>query len=575
MNLDGISLSVLTKEIREAILGGQIQRLVQIDKTTLLIRINTLEGNRNLVITVGQTPSCYLAHELMQLPKEPTGLVMFLRKHLEGARITTVEQINGDRIIRLAADTLSLDGTLQEYEIFIELMGKYSNCIVVHEGVVLESLIHVTPLMNRVRAVAPKLTYELPPNSNRVDLMDFSLKEIHSLLESFGQDTVGDTIRHVFNGFGPVLMNQLLHMVGSDAKASFDKSNPTEVTNLATGLYQLKESILASTGIYDYRTVTNKRLITPIPMADGIYDIVKEEHYDTISAGIEADVKAQGSIGTDHKELLKLVAQAIKKERTRHEKIQAELDDTALMDTYKHYGDLLMIYSYMQVGYDKEITVDNVLVEPVAPITIPLTPGQSVVENAQAYYKLYTKLKNRTKSGEYQLEQSTRRIDYLESIHYSLELAKTKEELQEIRVECEGAGLIKKSKKPLPFKVKKDNFLHFSIPGGEVYIGRNNQQNDYLTHRWAKPNDLWLHTQNLQGSHVVLKSDVEPDIKMIEAAAQYAAYFSKGRDTSKVTVDYTPIKYIKKPPGSAPGYVIFSTHQDLVVEPKCPEGYEE
>ena len=117
--------------------------------------------------------------------------------------------------------------------------------------------------------------------------------------------------------------------------------------------------------------------------------------------------------------------------------------------------------------------------------------------------------------------------------------------------------------------------MHFTIPNGDVYVGQNNQQNEYLTNRWAKPNDLWLHTQHIQGSHVILRSDIEPDIKMIEAAAQIAAYFSKGKDTSKVTVDYTLVKHIKKPPGSPLGYVIFNTHNDIVVEPKAPEGYTE
>lgn len=129
-------------------------------------------------------------------------------------------------------------------------------------------------------------------------------------------------------------------------------------------------------------------------------------------------------------------------------------------------------------------------------------------------------MKNRTKNGQYQLEQSSMRLSYLESIQYSLSLTTTKQSVQEIRSECESAGILRQSKKPIPFKIKKDNFLHFTIPNGDVYVGQNNQQNEYLTNRWAKPNDLWLHTQHIQGSHVILRSDVEPDIKMIEAAAQ-------------------------------------------------------
>ncbi|MDU5087603.1 MAG: NFACT family protein [Veillonella sp.] len=413
MNLDGLTMSVLAKELNERLQTGQIQKLYQIDKTTLLFKVRALNEDQNLIITVGATPAMYLSQPLQDLPKEPSSLCMFLRKHIEGSRIVKVEQINGDRIMCIQTDKLEMDGSITSTYIYIELMGKYSNCIFVQDGIILESLIHVSPLMNRERIISPKLQYDLPPNANRVSLMDFDNNEIKNLLTSFGNGSVQQSIRA------------------------------------------------------------------------------------------------------------------------------------------------------------------NLLSEENEMLTIPLKPNLTIVENAQWYYKLYTKLKNRMVSGEFQLNASTTKLAYLQSILYSISLATTRESLEEIRKECMDAGIIKKSKKPLSYKLGKSNYIHLTIDEGEIFIGRNNQQNEYLTHRFAKSTDIWFHTQDIQGSHLILRLNVEPDDMILSKVAQYAAYFSKARDTSKVPVDYTYIKNIKKPPGSPLGFVIFNTHQTMIVEPKKPENYNE
>ena len=310
----------------------------------------------------------------------------------------------------------------------------------------------------------------------------------------------------------------------------------------------------------------------PFPMET---DCTLIETYPTISKAIEQSIAVTGSIHTADKELERIIANAIKKEELRHKKIKDELDDTKKMETYKLYGDLLMINSHIQAHYQSSIDVQNLLSESAETITIPLKPELTIVENGQWYYKLYTKLKNRIISGQYQLDQSTIKLEYYRTILYSLSLATTRESLEEIRHECMDAGIIKKSKKPLSYKLGKSNYIHLEIPEGELYIGRNNQQNEYLTHRFAKPNDLWFHTQDIQGSHLILRTNHEPDDMLISQVAKYAAYFSKARHSSKVPVDYTYIKNIKKPPKSPLGFVIFNTHQTMIVEPEKPPMYEE
>ena len=529
MNLDGLTMSVLAKELNERLQTGQIQKLYQIDKTTLLFKIRALNEDQSLVITVGATPAMYLSKPLQDLPKEPSSLCMFLRKHIEGSRIVKVEQINGDRIMCIQTDKLEMDGSITSTFIYVELMGKYSNCIFVQDGVILESLIHVSPLMNRERSISPKLHYELPPNANRVSLMDFDYNEI-----------ISDLI-------------------------------PTQVDALAKALYELKIKLNESNGLLTLINDNNKKAHATFILQN--YKVLKE--YSTISEALEESIHNTKSIHTTDKELEKILTAAIKKEEGRHQKIKDELDDTNKMDTYKLYGDILMINAHLQVQYEPSIQLPNLLSEDGELLTIPLKPNLTIVENGQWYYKLYTKLKNRMVSGEYQLNASTTKLEYLKSILYSISLATTRESLEEIRKECMDAGIIKKSKKPLSYKLGKSNYIHLTIDEGEIFIGRNNQQNEYLTHRFAKPTDIWFHTQDIQGSHLILRLNVEPDDMILSKVAQYAAYFSKARETSKVPVDYTYIKNIKKPPGSPLGFVIFNTHQTMIVEPKKPDNYNE
>ena len=571
MNLDGLTMSVLAKELNERLQTGQIQKLYQIDKTTLLFKIRALNEDQSLVITVGATPAMYLSKPLQDLPKEPSSLCMFLRKHIEGSRIVKVEQINGDRIMCIQTDKLEMDGSITSTFIYVELMGKYSNCIFVQDGVILESLIHVSPLMNRERSISPKLYYELPPNANRVSLMDFDYNEIKNLLTSFGDGTVQQSIRTIFNGFGKPLLDEVLLTSDLSGNEIISDLIPTQVDALAKALYELKIKLNESNGLLTLINDNNKKAHATFILQN--YKVLKE--YSTISEAIKESIHNTKSIHTADKELEKILTAAIKKEEVRHQKIKDELDDTNKMDTYKLYGDILMINAHLQVQYEPSIQLQNLLSEEGELLTIPLKPNLTIVENGQWYYKLYTKLKNRMVSGEYQLNASTTKLEYLKSILYSISLATTRESLEEIRKECMDAGIIKKSKKPLSYKLGKSNYIHLTINEGEIFIGRNNQQNEYLTHRFAKPTDIWFHTQDIQGSHLILRLNVEPDDMILSKVAQYAAYFSKARETSKVPVDYTYIKNIKKPPGSPLGFVIFSTHQTMIVEPKKPDNYTE
>ncbi|MDU7786984.1 MAG: NFACT family protein, partial [Veillonella sp.] len=327
MNLDGLTMSVLAKELNERLQTGQIQKLYQIDKTTLLFKVRALNEDQNLIITVGATPAMYLSQPLQDLPKEPSSLCMFLRKHIEGSRIVKVEQINGDRIMCIQTDKLEMDGSITSTYIYIELMGKYSNCIFVQDGIILESLIHVSPLMNREH------------------------NEIKNLLTSFGNGSVQQSIRAIFNGFGKPLLDELLYISKLSGEEIITDLDTSQLDTLAKALYDLKVKLENSKGLFTLVNDNNKKAYASILLHN--YKVLKE--YNTISEALEESIHNTKAIHTADKELEKILTAAIKKEEGRHQKIKDELEDTKKMETYKLYGDLLMINAHLQVQYEPSI----------------------------------------------------------------------------------------------------------------------------------------------------------------------------------------------------------------------------
>ena len=297
MNLDGLTMSVLAKELNERLQTGQIQKLYQIDKTTLLFKVRALNEDQNLIITVGATPAMYLSQPLQDLPKEPSSLCMFLRKHIEGSRIVKVEQINGDRIMCIQTDKLEMDGSITSTYIYIELMGKYSNCIFVQDCIILESLIHVSPLMNRERIISPKIQYDLPPNANRVSLMDFDNNEIKNLLTSFGNGSVQQSIRAIFNGFGKPLLDELLYISKLSGEEIITDLDTSQLDTLAKALYDLKVKLENSKGLFTLVNDNNKKAYTSILLHN--YKVLKE--YNTISEALEESIHNTKAIHTADK----------------------------------------------------------------------------------------------------------------------------------------------------------------------------------------------------------------------------------------------------------------------------------
>lgn len=567
MNFDGLTMKLLTKELKNKCEFSQIQKILQIDKTTLLLRLNGQDGTTDLIITMGNKPSCYVSSPLAELPKEPSSLCMFLRKHYEGARITSIEQIHDDRLLHFTIDKLTLGGDIETKHIYIELMGKCSNCIFVENGIILESLIHVTPFMSQERQVLPKLPYHLPPNAERMCIGDFDVKTLKEMFLMRSSDSIVSAIRNLFNGFGTPIIRELEHRTNLSFKTLISDLNNNELNLVADTLIKVYQDIAASETLYYYELKTGKKIYSPIPLES--VD-VSPKTFSNISPLLENETKNFGSINTTKHQLETVLKAAIEKEKKRLGKIIKEFEETKRMDLYKKHADLLMIYAYMPHQFESSIDVIDCLSEEQNTITIPLKPELTLSQNGQAYYKRYNRLKSRLKHSQEQMQQSKAKISYLETVLFSLNNISSKQELLEIKTECQDYGIIKQPPRHMRQKPKAPKPLIIPIPDGRIVIGKNNRQNEEVTHKIGKPFDLWFHTKDVQGSHVILQTNVEPSEDLIIKAASYAAYYSKGRESDYVLVDYTFIKNVKKVAGAALGFVTYKDQKTINVKPVDP-----
>lgn len=566
MNFDGLTMRLLVKELNNKLTNSRINRVEQIDKNTIALKLNGENDTNYLVITIGNNPNIYCCNKILELPKEPNGFLMLLRKYFNGAHIESVEQINDDRIIKINLNRLALDYTIENKSIVIELMGKHSNCIFINEDEILEALIHVNDKMSSERQILPKTAYALPPNSNRMSINDFNEEEIISLFKHFSDLNISTAIRHIFNGFGKNLLNELLYRTKLNSNQNISNLTSDELNNLAQAIFNLNAEINANTGIYEYK-INEKSSFSPVKLfSESSMPII----HNNISTLIESAINKNNVIDNSVNNLKKILEKAIKKEELRQEKIKKELSQAQELDLIKNYADLLMIYSYLPHEYKNNITVDNYLSETLEKITIPLQKEKSISENAQIYYKKYAKYKKRLEACSEQIKLSQQKIDYLESILYALNQSKDNYLIDQIYAECEDLKLIKKRKSNLSIQNKKNQILSIPYKSGKIFIGRNNKENDLLTNRLAKKHNLWFHALNIPGSHVVLDINEEINDDDILEIASYAAFYSKNADMSKIPVDYTLIKNIKKPPGTPPGFVTYTNQHTVYVYPKNP-----
>lgn len=571
MALDTLALECIKEELKNTVLGGKIDKVYQPEKDEIMLSIRTFSCSYKLTLSASPTnPRIHFQTTPKENPKTPPMFCMLLRKHLTSGKISDIRNVEGDRILIFDIESYNELGDLTVKHLIIEIMGRHSNIILTHQDLtIIDSIKHIDFTMSSVRQVLPGGKYEFAPTQDKIPILSEDIKTlslekpsenmpVYKLLLS----TVGGisplTAREItYRTFGRVdiLTNELDSLSTlTDTLKTFSKTDfkPCIITERESGR------------ILDFSAID-------ILQYESLADII---YYDNLSELLEDFYSSKDSaerIKQKSADILKILSNNIAKISKKISILNKTLLDAKDKEKHKKYGDLITANLYQISTGDEFCYVTDYYSENLDEIKIPLKPELTPSNNAQRYYKLYNKAKTAEIEAAIQLENARNDLEYLESTLTLVENSQTEADINAIRSELTELGYIKarKTKKKQPDAVSKPH--HFiSSDGFDIYVGKNNTQNDKLTLKFANSSDMWFHTKNIHGSHVIIKLGTDkniPERTMLEAAG-LAAYFSKARESSNVPVDYTIIKNVKKPNGAKPGMVIYDSYNTVYVNPK-------
>ena len=573
MSLDGISMHPLAIELDRAVAGGRIDRINQPSKQSIVISLRLPGKNVLLHITINpQNPAMHLIDKAPENPPEPPMFCMVLRKHLETGRIASVRQYGLDRLLIMDIDFLSAGGRIITKSLVVELMGKYSNIILVQDGIIIDALRKVGTNSSRVRTVLPGDAYVQPPQQDKLNLLETPNREAIAVIRTKGAMKLSKAILDTCLGFGPVTAKEAAYGAGLPASMAISQLNEGDFASLENALQEITDSFREPCGAASIVIDKNNK---PLATASFPLHYLTNETiltFPTISEMLGRASSLTGSYQIPDKDRFRKL---MKNELNRAEnKVQKLRDDIAAADNAEEYrikADNLMTYQYQfQDRVDAEVTVPNIYSETGESITIRMDQRLSVVENVQAYYKKYDKLKRGKELLEQQLQHCLDDIQYMSSIEASLESSTRLAEINDIKAELIASGILREKPKKHAAEKQSQPFKFTAPDGTQILVGKNNYQNDRLTFKTANPGDIWLHTQNIPGSHVILRCDGdEPAEDTLLLASYLAVHFSKAQGSSKVPVDYTRARFVKKPSGAKPGFVIFTNQTTLYVTPEA------
>lgn len=568
MSMDGLSLYSAMNELNKRLAGGKIDKIQQTDKEELLLMVRSLGQTYRLLINASASDNRVQLTELKkQAPSEAPMFCMLLRKRIAGGKIVRFEQERLDRVLKISIETYNDLGDLSVFALYCELMGKHSNIILVNEkGVIVDAIKHVGLGMSSVRFVMPGLEYSAPPAQDKQDPSKASAGDFSMAMCMVGM-SIAKALSNAFFGLSPAVAAQLVARYTDKTECTqLSEAEREELAERLAAFYadmaQGKEKASAV-----LNALGETEAVYPFAIAGGGIKL-----YDSIGEALDSLY-----INSDRREWAKRHGASARKvlqnNIERCEKKLAlyadALNSGEQMEKCRLYGELLTANLHSLKSGTDTAAVDNYYADPVERIAIPLDRQLTPGENAQRYYKKYQKLKAARDMAIVQREQTLNELDYLEGQLDNLTKCTAENELSELIEELKDQGYIKRDKGgKKKMKLAASKPMHFvSSTGADIYVGKNNRQNDDLTLRFASPNDIWMHTKNTPGSHVIVKGASEQDTATMTEAALLAAYYSRARGSENVAVDYTPRKYVKKPAGAKPGMVIYTTNKTAYVTP--------
>ena len=568
MSMDGLSLYSAMNELNKRLAGGKIDKIQQTDKEELLLMVRSLGQTYRLLINASAADNRVQLTELKkQAPSEAPMFCMLLRKRIAGGKIVRFEQERLDRVLKISIETYNDLGDLSVFALYCELMGKHSNIILVNEkGVIVDAIKHVGLGMSSVRFVMPGLEYSAPPAQDKQDPSKASADDFSMAMCMVGM-SIAKALSNAFFGLSPAVAAQLVARY----------TNKTECTQLSEAeRKELAERLAAFYADMAQGKEKASAVLNALGETEAVYPFAISgsgiKLYDSIGEALDSLY-----INSDRREWAKRHGASARKvlqnNIERCEKKLAlyadALNSGEQMEKCRLYGELLTANLHSLKSGTDTAAVDNYYADPVERIAIPLDRQLTPGENAQRYYKKYQKLKAARDMAIVQREQTLSELNYLEGQLDNLTKCTAENELSELIEELKDQGYIKRDKGgKKKMKLAASKPMHFvSSTGADIYVGKNNRQNDELTLRFASPNDIWMHAKNIPGSHVIVKGASEQDTATMTEAALLAAYYSRARGSENVAVDYTPRKYVKKPAGAKPGMVIYTTNKTAYVTP--------
>ncbi len=583
MSYDGFVTHAIVHELNNTIVGGKIDKIHQPERDEMILQIRAQSGTHRLLLSANASHArVHLTHISRENPMTPPMLCMLMRKHFQGNRILSVTQEGFDRILRIITEGRNEMGDLCQRSIVVEMMGRHSNIILLDENNrIMDSAKHVDFTVSAVRQILPGLFYESPPHQDKLSPDNYSMLDLMTTLDKMPEDTLLDKfLLSSFTGLSPLLAREMVYRFSGNTKVTRGEVNTASFLTAIDGF--LKE-------ICDNQYIPTL-MISKTEKKPIAFSCMKLTQYEGGAIGEELnsiseviDTYYEKRSQREHMNqrsahLCKLVQNNIdrcEKKLTLH---RENLEKSKNRDTYKIYGDLITANLYRLSSGMKSLEAENYFSENLETIQIPLQEDLTPSQNAQRYYKLYTKAKMTELHATEEIAKAEEEKNYLESVLESLEKAETPADLAEIKGELMDEGYLPKTNlKQAKSQKKSAPMRYLSTDGYEILVGRNNKQNDELTIRMAYSTDWWFHTKEIPGSHVIVRAKGEqeiPDNTVLEAAA-LAAYYSKAQNSSKVPVDYTTVKNVKKPNGAKPGMVIYDHYYTLLIDPKLPETMNE
>ena len=578
MALDGIVIAALVKELRDTLLGGHIQKIAMPEKNELLLTVKNHAAQHRLLLSCeASLPLLYLQAENKPSPLTAPGFAMLLRKHIGSGKITAVEQLGLERIVRIETTQLNELGDIAPRALYTELMGKYSNIIFTDEDdVILDSMRRVPASVSSLREVLPGRPYFVPEKLQKTNPLELSETDFTAALTAQGSLPLDRALSSAFSGISSLIAQEVLFRTSLEPREVFDGLSAEK----RNALYSVFSSLMEAVRTERFEPVMYLRDEVPVEFsalpletlkAEGLearrYTSVSELLYSYYALRAESSRMRQKS-----SDLRRLVQNHLERSQRKRILQEKQLADSQKKEKYRVYGDLLNSYAY-QIPAGADHYVAENFYDENRPLRIPLDKNLSPAENAKKYFDRYAKLKRTELAVGAELEKTVQEEAHLASVLTALELATEESDLAEIREELAAFQYVKRQraqKGKRPQKIQSHP-LHFrSSDGFDIYVGKNNYQNEELTFKVASGSDWWFHAKGMPGSHVIVKANGQelPD-RCFEEAAALAAYYSKGRDQDKVEIDYLQRRNVKKVNGAPPGFVIYHSNWSMMAKPRA------